>query len=287
LLPRARRAGWTVSAIASRGAAASRRLSRAAGGAPTVPLEEAAEAAGLLLLAVPDDAIAPLAARLAALRSVRWRGRVVLHHAGALGPAALRPLARKGAAVGVLHPLQVLGRGRGAGDLLAGSRARVEGSPAALRVARRLARDVGLRPFSGTGDWSAADRALYHAAASLVSNDLLALLGRGTALLESLGVSRAEALDGLGALAAGAVTQARRDGLAASMTGPALRGDVETVAAQLRALRRRSRPAAELHARLLEELLRAAEAAETAPAAAELRRIRALLRGGRGTDRTV
>jgi len=287
LLPLAAEAGYPVVAIAARRSATARALSRRFSGARATGVEALAGAARLLLVAVPDRHIAGVAERLAAVDAVDWSGCVVLHHAGALGTEPLRPLARAGAEVGVLHPLQTLGRGARAAQHLPGSRARLEGSPGALRAARRLARDVGLVPLGGSADWSAADRALYHAVASMVSNDVTALVARGTELLESLGVPRRAALDGLTALAAGTVEQARADGLEAALTGPLVRGDVATVEAQLRALRRRSRAAAELHARLLEELLRAAEAAGAAPPAPQRRRLRALLRAGRGPGRTV
>lgn len=102
----ARRAGYPVVAVASRSEASARKAARLIGGEPAVC--SAAEAAGraeLVLLTVNDDAIAPLAAALAAAGSVR-AGTVVAHCSGALAADALAPLATTGATVASMHPLQ-------------------------------------------------------------------------------------------------------------------------------------------------------------------------------------
>jgi len=106
-------------------------------------------------------------------------------------------------------------------------------------------------------------------------------------LLEALGLARAEALGALGPLAEGALDRLRRHGPGAALSGPVARGDAETVERQLRALGRRSRAAAEIHARLSERLLALALAEGAAPPPALRRRLKALLRAGRGNDRTV
>jgi predicted short-subunit dehydrogenase-like oxidoreductase (DUF2520 family) len=224
---------------------------------------------------------------LAAAPEVEWGGRVVLHHAGALGLDPLRPLARAGAFVGVLHPLQTLGDASLAASLLVGSHARIEGQPRARAAAARLARDVGLVPLPLGRHLSAADRAAYHAAASLVSNDLLALLSHGVQLLESIGLDHRAALRALAPLARGTLVQAERHGIGRTLTGPVVRGDAETVRGQLASLRRRSRSAAEVHRLLSEQLIRLAEQEGHPLPRAELRRLRAVLRAGRRGGPTV
>jgi predicted short-subunit dehydrogenase-like oxidoreductase (DUF2520 family) len=176
-----------------------------------------------VLVAVPDDRIAG-AARALAASGVSWRGRVVLHTAGALDGTSLAPLSRRGASVGVLHPLHVFGTSGAAAPK--GTLCRVEGRPAA-----RLARDLGWVPVA------VRRRALYHAAASLASNDVVALLDLAAAALVRAGVPRGRAHAGVLALAEGALAQARAGGIPAALTGPAARGDARTVSRQMRALR--------------------------------------------------
>ena len=83
-------AGYPVVAIAARSSASARRLVRKTPGsrAATLP-EDAARDAQIVLLAVPDRAIAPVATRLALALRVEASDKVFLHHAGALGVAPL------------------------------------------------------------------------------------------------------------------------------------------------------------------------------------------------------
>lgn len=253
LLPRLGEAGFPVTHVYARRTAAARSAARlAAGAGATTRLGRVARRAELILLAVPDGRIADVARVLADEPDVDWRGRVVLHHAGAAGPAPLAPLARTGAAVGVLHPLQCLGRVDVAARVLPGSAARVEGDPAARRVAKRLARALGLRVLRfSTEPLAARDRADYHAAASVVANDLVALLDLGCRLLTRAGCSERQAAEALSSLASGALEHFRAGGTEAALTGPVPRGDVETLTAHFRALRRSGSDAVAAHRALV------------------------------------
>jgi predicted short-subunit dehydrogenase-like oxidoreductase (DUF2520 family) len=261
LLPLLEPAGYRLSALCARRLADARRLARGMGEVViTTRPEEAARAARLVLLAVPDRAIAPLASQLAKASGLSWKGRTVLHHAGALGLAPLAPLARAGAATGVLHPMQCLGRSRMAAALLPGSRARIEGDRRGHGVTRRLARDLGLVPLRMPANLDDADRAAYHAAASLLSNDIVALLAVGLRLLAAVGLSRREGLQALATLARGTLIQAELGGLEAALSGPVSRGDRATSGAQLAALSRQSPAASRAHRQLALELVRLARA---------------------------
>jgi predicted short-subunit dehydrogenase-like oxidoreductase (DUF2520 family) len=247
------------------------------------------ENAALVLLAVPDRAIAPLARRLAARVPRGWPRRTVLHHAGALGPACLAPLARRGAAVGVLHPLQVLGQARAAKTLLSGSRARIEGDPRAVGVARRLALDLGLVPVRFPRALGPSGRAAWHAAASLASNDLVALLSLAAEALRATGLGERKAMEALLPLARGAIAHVGAGGIEGALTGPVVRGDAATLTSQLRALKTACPEAAEVHRALSRRLLRIAEAAGglTARDRSRLVRVLAAPRRGRGVGRRV
>ena len=108
----------------------------------------------------------------------------------------------------------------------------------------------------------------YHAAASLVSNDVVALLDVGVELLRSIGIGRRRALDALLPLLRGTLTQIDRSGLAGPLTGPAVRGDVDTLRAHLRQLSRGSPEDREIHRLLSIRLARLAlQHGETSAAA--------------------
>jgi predicted short-subunit dehydrogenase-like oxidoreductase (DUF2520 family) len=258
LVPLLTPAGHPVVAVVGRSLKAARTAARGARRArATTSLRLGCERATLLLLAVSDRALPLLARRLAALDRIEWRERVVLHHAGALGPAPLEPLREAGAAVGLLHPLQSLGVPELAKEIVPGSRARIEGDRRGLATARRLARALGMRPLP-LRDPSPSDRTAYHAAASLCSNDLLALLAVGVGLLESTGLRGRAAVDALLPLVRGTLRQVEREGLAGPLTGPAPRGDVDTLRAHLRRLADGSPEDREIHRLLSLRLARLA-----------------------------
>lgn len=220
------RTGVRVVGVVARSPAGRERIRRAAPGVRlTGRLGPASlDGADVIALAVPDDAVTEVAATVAAT-AAPMRGRVVLHHAGAMGADALEAPRIAGADVAVLHPLCALPRA--GAPVLSGAAARVEGTPRGIVAARRIARAVGLRVLGRTL-WDDADRARYHAAAAIASNDVAALILAATSRLERLGIDRTAASDAVLHLARGAVEAVARDG-ADGLTGPVVRGDLETV----------------------------------------------------------
>jgi predicted short-subunit dehydrogenase-like oxidoreductase (DUF2520 family) len=280
LIPLLSPAGFPVAAVSGRRLALARRVARQLPRVRTgTDPAAAASAAGLVLLAVPDAAIAGLAADLGAVPGISWRGKVILHHAGSLGLEPLEPLRRRGASVGLLHPLQCLGRPDLASAVLRGSRARIEGTPKARALALRLARALGLVPLPLRRGLSAADRSAYHAAAALLSNDVVALLDLGADLLVSIGLTRRAAVAALGPLARGTLAQAEGGGTGAALTGPVVRGDLKTLQAHLGVLRSRSRTAEAAHRLLSRRLLELAAASSAPPEPSSRREIADALRG--------
>ncbi len=278
LVPALCAAGIPVRALAARRISAAadiavgRRIRR------TRSPEKAAALAPVLLLAVPDRELAGLVRRLAASSRVDWSRRVVLHHAGALGPALLTPLARRGAAIGVLHPMQTLGALPKARVALRGSACRIEGDRGGVRAARRLAKALGLIPLPIRIELDDTTRAAYHAASSVVANDFVALFSLASGLLASIEVPPEAARKALVALARGTLDQLAAGGVPAALTGPAVRGDLPTVEAQIRALAGRSTAGAAAHAWLAVEL--AGLAGPDEPAATK-RRLKMLARRAR------
>ena len=283
--------GYPIVAIVGRRASAARSVARTIPGASaSISPGRSASRAEMILLAVPDREIESVARRLACTRGLKWSGKVVLHHAGSRGLDVLRPLERAGAAVGLLHPMQALGRPDVAREVLPGSRARIEGSARATAVARRLAKDLGLRTLGFPRPLDEHGRRAYHAAASLASNDLVALLALAADVLEATGLDRLEAIDALVRLAGGTLAQATAGGLGDSLTGPVVRGDAETVAEHLRELERGSGSQAQIHRLLSARLLTLAEDEGYRLAPAGRRRLLRILSeptGGRRRGPTV
>lgn len=167
-------------------------------------------AAPVVLLCVPDRAIAEVAATLPA-------GVLAGHCSGATGLDALRPHERFS-----LHPMMTVpdagARFDGVGCAVAAS------SAAAEAVARRLAETLAMKPFGLREE----DRTTYHAALSMASNYLLTLEGAAERLLAEVEVDPKL----LAPILTSTVENWTRLGARDALTGPVARGDEPTVARQ-------------------------------------------------------
>src|SRR5688572_2164441 len=172
------------------------------------------EGAELVLLCVPDGAIAGVAR---ALEPGPW----VAHVSGATPLSALDPHSRRFS----VHPLQTFTRARGAEQLDGAYAAVTAESEDARAVAVELAETLGLRPFELADE----ERVLYHAGAAIASNYLVTLRRVAGRLVEDAGAPP-EALDPL-------MQRTIENGF--ELTGPIARGDWETVEAHVRAIRAR------------------------------------------------
>jgi predicted short-subunit dehydrogenase-like oxidoreductase (DUF2520 family) len=166
----------------------------------------------LVLICVPDDAIAEVAAGLAV-------GPWVAHVSGATSLSALEPHSRRFS----LHPLQTFTRARGP-EQLDGAWGAVTAETEDARAAGfRLAELLGLRAFA----LADAARPLYHAGAAIASNYLVTLHQVASDLFRAAGAPP-EALVPL---------MQRTIENDFELTGPIERGDWETVESHRRAIR--------------------------------------------------
>ncbi len=186
----------------------------------------------LLLLAVRDDALAPLASSLATVFPAAAAGAAVLHLSGALGPEALGPLAARGFATAACHPLQTFTGSAEDASRLAGASFAIEGSGEGRAAAEELVRTLGGSPFALPG----GARPLYHLAASLGANGLTGLVAAARDALAATGVGPDAALAALAPLLQTALREALGSGPEAALTGPVSRGDETTLEGHRRAL---------------------------------------------------
>ncbi len=217
--------GWTVGPVVSRSPRTARAAARAiSGGRPLQALVPEILRAHLILIAVPDDAIASVARRLAKVAAHEGlAGHVVLHTSGAVPSTALAPLARRGASVASMHPLQTFAPG--VRPRLEGVTFAIEGQTSACRLARSLAHELGAKPVLIHPE----AKALYHAAGAFASPHLLAALAAGAAMLEKAGFRERDARAALLRLARQTLENYERLGAARSWTGPVSRGDRATI----------------------------------------------------------
>lgn len=208
--------------------------------------------ANLVILAVSDDAIHPVAERIA---TDLKRGTTVLHCAGARGVDELGACADRGADVGVMHPL-ISFPSRRRPPQVTGKTFVVNGSPRAIAVGRRIGKACGARVIVAE-----TANPIYHAAAALVANGSASLAFVAVGLLERLGMTRTDAEQAVGGLLESVGENVRNLGVPDALTGPVARGDTTTVDHHRRALRRAGRRALSTYDALLPVILQSAEAA--------------------------
>jgi predicted short-subunit dehydrogenase-like oxidoreductase (DUF2520 family) len=187
-------------------------------------LTGAAHDADLLVIAVPDGAVADVAAAVEPDPHA-----VVAHLSGSLG---LAPLARHPRRA-VLHPLVALPDPERGAERLVGAwfGLAVDGDPLVEAVVDEL---HGRVVRVAEGDW-----ARYHAAAAIAANHLVGLLGQVERVAASIGAPLEAYLD----LARGSLEDVAALGPAAALTGPVRRGDTATVERHLAALPEEERAA--------------------------------------------
>jgi predicted short-subunit dehydrogenase-like oxidoreductase (DUF2520 family) len=223
------RAGWPVSAVASRDAGRRERFRTLVPG-----VRAFAEAAALLdevelvILAVPDDAIATVAGGLRL-----YSGQAMVHTSGALGAEVLEPAMAAGTQIGSFHPLVAFADVELAVAALHGATIAIEGDDQLVDLLARMAEALGaaaVRLAPGT-------KRAYHAAAVLAAGGFVALLDAIAELGAVAGLDERGSLAVYGRLIEQTLGNARALGIARALTGPISRGDVGTLDAHLAELR--------------------------------------------------
>jgi len=168
----------------------------------------AAAGVDVLVIATPDAAVAGVAAGVEPVE-----GTVVAHLAGSLGLDVLGRHPRRAS----IHPLVALPDPELGAERLRGAWFALAGDP----FVRTVVDALGGQWFTVADD----DRAAYHAAACIASNHLVALLGQAERVGAAAGVPREAFLD----LVRATVDNVAALGPARALTGPAARGDMETL----------------------------------------------------------
>lgn len=178
-------------------------------------LTGAAHDVDALIIATPDEAISEVAAVVEPVSTT-----VVAHLSGSLGLRALAPHRRRAA----LHPLVSLPNPDVGSRRLRGAWFAVAGDPFIDELVRAL---YG-RMFTVEDE----NRALYHAAATIAANHLVALMGQVERIARSVDVP----LDAYVDLARATLDNVDHMGPADALTGPVARGDEATVRRHIRTL---------------------------------------------------
>lgn len=222
------RAGWPIGAVASRDPARRERFRELVPGtrafAEATALVDDVE---LVILAVPDDVVAPVA------RTLRlYAGQALVHTSGLLGAEVLAPALAAGTQAGAFHPLVAFADLDRALAALDGATIAIEGDDELAAHLAEMAEAIGGVPVR----LAPGSKAAYHAAAVLSAGGVVALLDVIREAAAAVGLDEAGALAIYLPLLEQTVANARTLGIDRALTGPATRGDAGTIAAHLAAL---------------------------------------------------
>ncbi len=214
-----RDAGWTVLEPLGRGD----------------DISSAASGVDVVVISTPDDLIGSIAGSL-----IPNPDAVVVHMSGSLGLDVLSPHQRRASC----HPLVPLPNPDvGTRRLRSGCTFAVSGDP----IARDIVDSLGGRAIV-VGD---EDRATYHAAACIAANHVVALMGQVERIANSIGLS----IDDFLGLATAAIKDVERLGPVAALTGPAARGDRQTLTRHRAAIAPEERPGYDAGVQLVSQLV--------------------------------
>jgi predicted short-subunit dehydrogenase-like oxidoreductase (DUF2520 family) len=235
-----RAAGHQVTAVAGESDASRTRIETMLPGIPVQKPTAVARSCDLLLLTVPDDALDNVVRMLVASGAIR-SSQYVVHTSGRHGMDVLQPAVDIGARGIAMHPAMTFTGTDLDLDRLPGCVLGVTCGPAEREVAQQLSEALG----ASIGWIPEEQRALYHAALAHGANHLVTLVAQSMDLLRATGST--DPASTLRPLLTAALDNALAYGDAA-LTGPIVRGDLQTVRAHLRSLGGSSRETLESYA---------------------------------------
>lgn len=221
-------AGHDIVATSAVSDASRARAAELLPGVAIEPVRTVVSDADVVILAVPDDEIEPLANGLAA-ENLWGPGKLAVHLSGFHGVGALAAVTTAGGDAIALHPVMTFAGAPADLDRLPGTPFAITASPGLGVVAEALVLDLGGQPFA----IAEGDRAAYHAALAHSANHLVTLIAQSEQVLREVGIEDPGRF--IGPLVDAATANALQRGDRA-LTGPVSRGDIGTVRAHLAAL---------------------------------------------------
>ena len=220
--------GYQVVAVSSRSQASADKLVQEINGCRAVSSNQAvADAAELVFITTPDDAIAPVAS------IIQWHtGQNVVHCSGADSTDILESAKKSGAQVGAFHPLQTFASVTQAIDNIPGSTFAIEAEEPLLTSLKEMATALDGHCI----ELKAGDKVVYHAAAVIACNYLVTLVKLATDLWQTFDVPTQQASRALLPLLRGTIHNIETVGIPKCLTGPIARGDTGTIKKHINAL---------------------------------------------------
>lgn len=214
-------------------------------------LEELVKLSDTLFITTPDGVIGSVWDCIRNNMSVK--NKIVCHFSGALSSDVFTDSQSTGAGVCSIHPMLAFSDKLTSYRIPANTFFAVEGDETAVSAVKSLFESLG----NTVCRIDKSKKSLYHTAASVLSNELVALLDMGYSLLEQCGFSRDDAVKATQNLVSGNVKSVLENGCVNALTGPVERNDLQTVKKHVESLQCEDRQIYILLAKRLVKLAKA------------------------------
>ncbi len=226
-------AGYETAAVVARTSDSAKRAVQFIGaGTATTDMEDALTSASVHFITTNDDAIQEIVDQIIKVAPDQLDNHYFFHTSGTVNSTILEPLAKKGAFVASIHPLQVFADPAKALETLPGIYYAIEGHDKAMALAVQIVDHLqGKLLLIPTGR-----KVLYHIAGVFVANYLMVLIDLALHIMQDLGETQEDAFEAFLPLMVGALQNVESLGVGESLTGPIARGDAATIRRHLEAL---------------------------------------------------
>ena len=192
-------------------------------------IEDVIAASDAIILSTPDGAIKKV---WDTIDKKNLTGKMICHLSGSLSSDVFSGIDTYGGYAISIHPMFAFSNKDSVYQQLDSVSFTLEGHPYAVNAWQQLLDALGNRSVV----IDQAKKPKYHAAASILSNQVIAVLATGYELLTECGFSEKEARTFSAALVRDNVEHVIADGCVSALTGPIERGDVGTVQKHLQEL---------------------------------------------------
>lgn len=187
-------------------------------------LEELVKVSDTLFITTPDNVIGSVWDCIRN-KNMSVKNKIVCHFSGALSSDVFTDSQSTGASVCSIHPMLAFSDKLTSYRIPANTFFAVEGDETAVSAVKSLFESLG----NTVCRIDKSKKSLYHTAASVLSNEHVALLDMGYSLLEQCGFSRDDAVGATQNLVSGNVKSVLENGCVNALTGPVERNDLQTV----------------------------------------------------------
>lgn len=185
-------------------------------------IRDIVSASDTLFIATPDDRIVEVWDCIA---DMPIQNKIICHFSGSLSSVVFSGIEKAGASGCSVHPMLAFNNRFSSYKQLNSAMFTIEGMDKAVREVKSIFEGLGNNVFVMKSE----EKVRYHAAASVVSNQMIALYQIGIDSLVKCGFPKEDARVLVAPLVSGNVNSLLKNGSESALTGPVERNDIHTV----------------------------------------------------------